>query len=378
MTTNPSTPPVRMREIARELGVDASTVSRALRGDPRIGVGLSKTIRSAAERLGYRPNPLVSALMANRRRGKTADADVVALVTCYDGEDWRQKDVCRWEYEGIRRRAAHLGFRLEVFALEDYGGNAARLERTLRARGIVGVLLGFAREGEQPVEFNTEGFAMAGLSAYFRSAPVDRANFHGFFNVQLALERMHAAGYRRLALAVPEFNNAISNNQWSGAFLDWQRRVPADERCELFIPGSTDDFREFQAWMERNRPDALLAYKVPAARFLARLGRKVPTDVGLAFLYRTAAEMQGAAGIDGNLGEVGAAAFDLVVERLNTNRLGATVHPKEVLIKGTWHGGPTLPVREERTPPASKQPVRRAAATRTTCLRQPTSQPASA
>ena len=188
MTTNPSTPPVRMREIARELGVDASTVSRALRGDPRIGVGLSKTIRSAAERLGYRPNPLVSALMANRRRGKTADADVVALVTCYDGEDWRQKDVCRWEYEGIRRRAAHLGFRLEVFALEDYGGNAARLERTLRARGIVGVLLGFAREGEQPVEFNTEGFAMAGLSAYFRSAPVDRANFHGFFNVQLALK----------------------------------------------------------------------------------------------------------------------------------------------------------------------------------------------
>ncbi len=372
MTTNPPTPPVRMREIAREIGVDASTVSRALRGDPRIGAGLSEKIRGAAQRLGYRPNPLVSALMANRRRSKTADADVVALVTCYGGEDWRQKDVCRWEYEGIRRRAAHLGFRLEVFALEDYGGNAARLERTLRARGIVGVLLGFAREGEQPVEFSTEGFAMAGLSAYFRSAPVDRANFHGFFNVQLALERMHAAGYRRLALAVPEFNNAISNNQWSGAFLDWQRRVPADERCELFIPGTTDDFREFQAWMERNQPDALLVYKVPAAKFVARLGRKVPTDLGLAFLYRTAAEMQSSAGIDGNLGEVGAAAFDLVVERLNTNRLGATEHPKEVLIKGSWQGGPTLPFREGRTPPSVQEPVRQAAKTKNLPLHQPT------
>ena len=90
MTTNSPTPPVRMREIAREVGVDASTVSRALRGDPRIGVGLSEKIRGAAERLGYRPNPLVSALMANRRRGKTADAAVVALVPCFGGEDWRQ------------------------------------------------------------------------------------------------------------------------------------------------------------------------------------------------------------------------------------------------------------------------------------------------
>ena len=333
MTMNPPTPPVRMREIARELGVDASTVSRALRGDQRIGAGLSERIRAAAERLGYRPNPLVSALMANRRRSKTADADVVALVTCYGGEDWRQKDVCRWEYEGIRRRAAHLGFRLEVFALEDYGGNTARL---------------------------------------------DRANFHGFFNVQLALTRMHTAGYRRLALAVPEFNNAISNNQWSGAFLDWQRRVPADERCELFIPGATDDFREFRAWTERNRPDALLVYKVPVARFLTRLGHKVPIDVGLAFLYRTASEMQGAAGIDGNLGEVGAAAFDLVVERLNTNRLGATEHPKEVLIKGTWRGGPTLPTWDEHSFPALKDPARQSAEAETTHPYKPTNQPANA
>ncbi len=338
--------PVRMCEIARELGVDASTVSRALRGDPRIGAAVAARVRSLADRLGYRPNPLVSALMASRRPGgKASEANVVALVTNYGREDWRTKDVCRWEYEGVRRRAEQLGFRVEVFPLSDYQGDTARLESTLRARGIVGVLLGFSREGDQPVTFNPAGFAVAGLSAYFRAASVDRANFHGFFNVQLALRQMHDLGYRRVALVVPELNNSISNNLWSGAFLDWQRGVPEQDRCELFVPSPGLEFPEFRAWMSRNQPDALLVYKIQLRGFITKLGLRVPEDLGLAYLYRTAREMKDTTGIDGNLPEVGAAAFDLVVERLNANRLGPTEHPKEVLIKGTWRTGATLPAR---------------------------------
>ena len=56
--------------------------------------------------------------------------------------------------------------------------------------------------------------------------------------------------------------------------------------------------------------------------------------------------MGSAAGIDGNLDVVGSAAFDLVVERLHANATGTSKHPKEVLITGTWHEGPTLPTRE--------------------------------
>ncbi|MBV8639787.1 MAG: hypothetical protein JO070_00265 [Verrucomicrobia bacterium] len=52
-----------------------------------------------------------------------------------------------------------------------------------------------------------------------------------------------------------------------------------------------------------------------------------------------------AAGVDGNLSAVGAAALDLVVEKLNANITSVGDHPKEVLIKGTWHDGATLPAR---------------------------------
>lgn len=300
-----------------------------------------------ASDLGYRPNPLVSALMANRRRrGGAGEIDLIALVTSYGGrDDWRTKQVCRWEYEGIQARAATLGFRVEVFSLHDYQDDAARLATTLRARGIRGVLLGFSRGNNEPVPFSSEGFAVAGLSAYFGAAQVDRANFHGFYNVQLALDHIWGHGYRRPALVVPELNNNISNNLWSGAFLDWQRRIPLRNRCQPFIPAGTPELEEFNAWLDANEPDAILFYKVPVRSFLARAGRRVPEEIGVACLYRTQDEMRAMGGIDGNLSTVGAAALDLVVERLNANNFGPTDHPKEVLIKGTWHEGATLPPR---------------------------------
>jgi LacI family transcriptional regulator len=364
-----------MVEIAQELGVASSTVSRALRGDPRISPEMREKVDALAKKAGYRPNPLVSALMASRRRrGGAGEVDVIALVTNYGRrENWRAKDVCRWEYEGIVARAAALGFRVEIFPLGDYDGDVSQLVATLRARGIRGVLLGFSRDEAPDAPFCTEGFAVAGLSAYFRSTVVDRANFHGFYNVQLALEQMYRLGCRRPALVVPNLNNQVSNNLWSGAFLDWQLQLPAHDRCEPHIPNDAEDGANFYAWLDANRPDSLLVYKVPVRRFLAKRGLLVPEDIGVAYLYRTSDEMGGAAGIDGNLSAVGSAALDLVVEKLNANLMGASSCPKEVLIKGFWHDGATLPPLVKPLPETSRAQSRKTElATATRSFVQPT------
>jgi LacI family transcriptional regulator len=208
------------------------------------------------------------------------------------------------------------------------------------------VLLGFSREEKPNTIFDCANFSVAGLSGYFPGVVADRANFHGFFNVQLALDQIHRHGYRRPTLIAPALNNRISNNLWSAAFLDWQRRLPKKDRCEPFIPRENVGIAEFSDWLYRNEPDSLLVYKFPVRKLLERRGVRVPNDIGLAYLYRTSDEMGSAAGIDGNLDVVGAAAFDLVIERLHANSTGASKHPKEVLITGTWHEGPTLPTKE--------------------------------
>lgn len=60
---------ITMADVARAAGVHQTTVSLALRSHPRIPENTRKRIQQVAEEMGYRPNPLVSALIAQRRLG---------------------------------------------------------------------------------------------------------------------------------------------------------------------------------------------------------------------------------------------------------------------------------------------------------------------
>ena len=334
-----------MADVAKAAGVSASTVSRALRNDLRISEGVREAVKRSAEELGYRPSPMVSALMANRGRGSEqgSDLETIALVTDYGGDvRWQEKDVCRWEYGGMNHRAEELGFSLEEFPVAEYGGDISRVEGVLEARGIRGVILGFSRSRSKRVPMKGGSFVVAGLGAYFREAAVNRANFHGFYNVRLALVEMRKLGYRRTGLVVPELNNRLSGYQWTSGALEWQRNLPVSERCAPFVPDGDASEGAFRDWLKREEPDSLLVYKLPVKSWLAKLSLRIPQDLGVALLFRTENEMKSSAGIDGNLGMVGAAAVDLVVEGLSNSRVGLPEHPKEVLVKGTWVAGESL------------------------------------
>lgn len=57
-----------LRDVAHAAGVDISTASRALRGDPRVAAETAQAVRNQAQRLGYRPNLAARALQAGATR----------------------------------------------------------------------------------------------------------------------------------------------------------------------------------------------------------------------------------------------------------------------------------------------------------------------
>src|ERR1017187_5569433 len=61
---------VTLSDIARQLEVSHTTVSRALRDDPQISKTTRKQVQKAVQKMGYRPDPMLSAL-AHYRRGST-------------------------------------------------------------------------------------------------------------------------------------------------------------------------------------------------------------------------------------------------------------------------------------------------------------------
>ncbi|MBO6637853.1 MAG: LacI family DNA-binding transcriptional regulator [Roseitalea sp.] len=64
---------VGLKQLAEQLGIDVSTVSRALRDDPRVKPETTASVRRLADALGYRPNSAARAL----RGGKTGRVAVL-------------------------------------------------------------------------------------------------------------------------------------------------------------------------------------------------------------------------------------------------------------------------------------------------------------
>src|SRR6185295_13939113 len=120
--------PVTMKTIAAQAGVTQATVSMCLANNPRIPAVTRTRVRAIAERLGYRPNPYISALMRVRRQGRTSnDRPVLALVNGLESEDGWKKTISltvRQMRDGAMERAAVRGYRAEEFWLHRDGMSA--------------------------------------------------------------------------------------------------------------------------------------------------------------------------------------------------------------------------------------------------------------
>ena len=104
--TTPAGPPT-LREIARRAGVSHTTISLSLRNHPSIPERTRVRLRRLADRLGYRSNVLVSALMSQVRQKQHKSApEVVGFLTGGPtADDWKQHSASVGFYEGARRRA---------------------------------------------------------------------------------------------------------------------------------------------------------------------------------------------------------------------------------------------------------------------------------
>src|ERR1700712_2596131 len=119
-----STPRPTMRHIAELAGVSVMTVSLALRNHARITQKTRTRIQEIATRIGYRPHPYVSALMANlktfRHRHAGASA-TLAFIYHFPRSTLGSLMFMNSVYEGMRQCAGQLGFGLDVFYRNEAG-----------------------------------------------------------------------------------------------------------------------------------------------------------------------------------------------------------------------------------------------------------------
>ena len=343
-----------IRDIAAAAGVHFTTVSLALRNDPRISAQTRDRVRIVAERINYRPNPLVTALMANVRSGRHAQQQLT-LGFCMH---WESIEGCwkipthRLFFEGAQARAETMGYRLTAFNLNETGISPQRWNRIFEARGIRGIILGCFQTLIHEIPLNWPEFCAVRIDPNPRNPHLDTACTNQNQVVRVAFRQARARQYKRIALAVHKFWDERLGDAFHAGYLTEQAEIPVKERIPAFRTYTwTQD--AFNQWFKKARPDCIIGMdEVNVRGWLKALGVKVPGDVAFADLDQKDTTGR-VAGMRKHHTLLGATAVDMVIKKLQHNERGIPEYPKITLIAGKWIEGTSM----RPLPPGTPDPT---------------------
>lgn len=344
-----SSAPPTLREIARRAGVSHTTVSLSLRNHPSIPPETRTRVRALADRLGYRSNVLVSALMSQvRLKSHKSAPEVVGFLTGGpSADDWKNHSASVGFYDGARRRAQQLGMHVEPFWLGPGGSSAAATCRVLDARAIRGNLITPFPVPVYDHELDWSRLICVGLGYVFNHHTLHRATHNHFRGAFLAYQKLVERGYRRIGLMLEQDENRRVNYSWLGGYLAAQNTA-ALARLEPLLTASEDDTKHIRAWLKKAKPDAIIGFGPRQFLTLTQLGVRIPRDVAFAALdvdQTRLAHVDEVTGINQNLQLIGATAIDILASQLYHNEQGLPQRPVFSMIEGYWVDGRTAPVR---------------------------------
>lgn len=342
----PGAAAVSMKDLARRAKCSVNTVSLALRDSPRISTETRERVQKLAKQMGYRPNPLISALVSTRRK---ASEQTIALLTKF-AEPFRVLRSTRlFEselYRGIEEKAAELGFRVEEFATAVPGApSAERLTGILRARGIRGVLL--FPSGDIDVgfpELDWRHFAVVAAGFHANQWPVHRTALDQGRSVEMCLTHLTALGYRKIGFALSRALDPRWNYAASGRFLVWQASQPA--RLRVPWVASEREFpvdEELEAWLLKHRPEAVIVINADYANGVERLAANHGLDVVPVVITATARE--DLAGAPARPDLLGRTSISVLARELYLNHFGIPAAPEVTLVSAQWREGARLKAR---------------------------------
>lgn len=335
--------PATLQDVAEKAGVHRSTVSLALRDNRRISEAVRRRIQRIAKDLGYRSNPLVTALMRSRRTRRTAKHVVLAYVTNYPTRyGWRPPHHDRPDYfPGAEKRAAELGYKLEDFWLGEPGMAPKRFAQILASRGINGLLIGRLPPGQSELNLPWDGFSCVALGLTLKSPRLHHVAEDAFASAAEAMNQCIAAGHKRVGFVFSEPDDSPNTgDRYLGAYLRHQLRFAPENRiphCD-FRPGS-EFGPHFMRWMNQHKPDAVLAtHAEPIMQLYADAGRRFPAGVRLVALVNDKLQ-HGFSGIYHDPERLGATAVDVVVGMMHRGETGVPEESRYVMVPGRWVEG---------------------------------------
>lgn len=338
---------ISIRDLAKILGVSHATVSLALRGSPRISKEVRERICLEAEKLGYRPDPMLAALSQYRRDKLSLPITAsIAWINAWmnPGElrGYREFD----EYwRGASEAATKFGYRLEEFQLGKTC-SPERLHQILSARGIRGILLPPQSPHPEWRDFPWRQYAVVRFGRSLKEPQCHVVTADQVANTMLAFEKIRERGYKRIGFVDNDLQTVKRGHQFQAGFLLAQLDLEESEKTPVLNfrgAAPAERVRLLEKWVKKNRIDAIFTGFAELPEYLRKAGIRVPDDVALASTTILDAGIN--AGIDQHPFEIGRVGFLMLNSLINDGAFGVPTIFRQILVEGSWVDGDSLPIR---------------------------------
>ena len=304
-----------MADLARELGVSMTTVSRALSDHHSIGAATKQRVLKLAKKLNYQPNHLAAAL----RRGQSRLLGVV--VPYIEGKFFPSV------IQGIEQAASKAGFSVIVCQSHEEVQLERRNVETLLHAQVAGVLVSLARNTQEFHHFDkvrNRGIPLVFFDRIPSTELVNSVVLNDHEGALQATRHLLEQGCRRIAhLAGPQHLNIY--RQRRQGYLDALAAygIPMDEGLIIYSDMTTEEGAQAMRQLVKlaNPPDGVFgagdSVILGALQVLKGQGVRVPQDIALAGFSNegfTAITEPRLTSVDQRCEEMGQAAVRLFLE----------------------------------------------------------------
>ncbi len=269
---------VTIKDVARELGVSVSTISRALKDHPDISPQTKKMVREMVEKMNYQPNAI--ALSLRNQRTNILGVVIPEIVHHFFSS----------VISGIDAAAVSQGFNVMFFqSNESYEREVMNLQSIMNSRAD-GVLISVAKGTKKfshLKQLQSNNIPLVFFDRACDEIITDKVivdDFEGAFNavdylIQTGCRRIaHFEGPQHLSISYLRKRGYISALEKNGLNVDDEIIIPCDS-YEKALETSRD-------LMSRpNRPDAIFTVNdmtaVGTLNTLKSMGLRVPQDVSI-------------------------------------------------------------------------------------------------
>ncbi len=333
---------VTLNDIAKAADVSVATVSLALRGRGELSKKRVREIRALAERMGYRPNPMLASLAAKRFTNAQSHQDTPIAVLEFPPVPGFPNTAQSLYKHTLTEESKRLGYAPTSVSMDEVRSTKG-LFRQLFARSTQGVIIvGNMDMAAFGADFDWRAFAVVQCARYLNENPFHRVRPNIFQSIKLAFTQVRERGYQRIGCAPGRHKVLLEDDEDRlGAALSLEMAyLPRKHRLSVY-QGDFDDRAAFLKWFHTQRPDVVLGFNILHYIALKEEGVDIPGDVGFALL-QGAEEHADISGLIQNTDEIARQSVLLLDQLIRNHEHGPASKPLEILIPSSWNDGQTL------------------------------------